>query len=150
MFKQKSTYILAVSIFLWLVFDRFPSMNLGVQINKLLFKQNRYQFVVLRHWVVPDLRASRAFISSIRPPLPPLVRLASFLATELSSGCQQTERSQIIEHRLCMHSTSTMLHAYSFQKCQAHLISYAWLTDIMKYSEHTVHILIWTEYIDTE
>lgn len=34
------------------------------------------------------LRASRAFISSIRPPLPPLVRLASFLAAdaELSSG----------------------------------------------------------------
>lgn len=69
--------------------------------------------------IVPDRRASRAFISSIRPPLPPLVRLASFLAPELSSDCKQTEQSQRIHHHVRIHSTSTMLHAHRFQKSQA-------------------------------
>ena len=42
-----------------------------------------------------DLLANRAFISSISPPLPPLVRLASFLGPEeLSSGCGAESRFQ--------------------------------------------------------
>lgn len=59
-------------------------------------KKTHY-FVDFRNWTGPDLRASSAFISSIRPPLPPLVRLASFLAPELSSVCKQTRKLQIMQ-----------------------------------------------------
>lgn len=50
---------------------------------------------VIIRGVCPHLRASSAFISSIRPPLPPLVRLASLLAPEeeFSSGWGHTARS---------------------------------------------------------